>query len=72
MRFVAASGQSPSLVDNGIAGKLSVAWLSASNVIAGQRILLGYVEAPGALALTVYGVSANTASDGREVRLTVK
>ncbi len=36
----------------------------------GQRILLGYVEAPlGTPALTFYGVSANAVSDGREVRL---
>jgi sugar lactone lactonase YvrE len=73
LRFVAAAGQSPSIVDNGVVGKLGVAWLEGSSVKAGQRILLGYVEAPpGTPALAFYGASANAAGDGREVRLTLK
>jgi hypothetical protein len=72
-RFVAGAGQSPSMVDSGLAGKLVLAWLEGTNVPAGQQILLGYVEAPpGTPALTFYGASANATSDGREVRLTLK
>jgi hypothetical protein len=71
LRFVPAANQSPSLVDNAIAGKLGVAWLNATSVPAGQRLLLGYVEAPrGTRALTFYGVSANMAGDGHDVNLT--
>lgn len=69
LRFVPAA-QTPSLVDNGLAGKLALAWLEATNATAGQRILLGYVETPANTPpLSFFGASANAAGDGRDVRL---
>lgn len=64
----------PTLVDNQLAGKLGVAWLDALSLSAGQRVLLGYVEVPGAgdtgdLLLSVHGVSADSQQDGRAIRI---
>ena len=64
----------PTLVDNQLAGKLGVAWLDGLSLSAGQRVLLGYVEVPGAgdrgdLLLSVHGVSADSQQDGRAIRI---
>jgi len=64
----------PTLVDNQLAGKLGVAWLDALSLSAGQRVLLGYLEVPGAgdtgdLLLSVHGVSADSQQDGRAIRI---
>jgi len=64
----------PTLVDNQLAGKLGVAWMDALSLAAGQRVLLGYVEVPGAgdrgdLLLSVHGVSADSQQDGGAIRI---
>ncbi len=70
LRFVAADKHAPTVVDNGLAGMLAVAWLEAFEVGAGETVLLGYVEfdaAEGAARpLQVFGVIANT-QDGGDV-----
>ena len=69
LRFIPAT-QPPSLVDNAVAGTLAVAWLERTKVLAGQRILLGYVDTPAAAARPAFfGESANATIGGREVRL---
>jgi hypothetical protein len=37
--------QPPSLVDDGVPGALALAWLEGFRIVAGQRLLLGWVEA---------------------------
>jgi hypothetical protein len=72
LRFTATAGQSPTITDDGVAGQLALAWLNGWSARAGQSVLLGYVETqvePSSLALRV--ASANAASDGREVGLTL-
>jgi hypothetical protein len=68
LRFIAAD-QAPSITDNGVAGSLGVAWLNGWSARAGQRILLGYVEARSGSSLAIHGVSANTTGGGEEVIL---
>ena len=60
----------PTLVDPDVPGVLSIAWLEGLQVAAGQRLLLGYVVAPGLApgTLRFHGVSAS-APDGSEVRV---
>ena len=67
LRFT-ASDQAPSIIA-GIAGSLSLAWLNGWSAHSGQRVLLGYVEAPRASSLAIQAVSANAASDGGEITL---
>jgi hypothetical protein len=71
LRFVAAPGLQPSLVQDGQAGVVAAAWLEGVSVRAGERLLLGYVAGPaGALAnVQLYGVSASRLDDNREVLL---
>jgi len=62
----------PTLIDTDVPGVLAVAWLEGLQVAAGQRLLLGYVVAPGLApgtdGLRFVGISAN-APDGSEVRV---
>jgi len=62
----------PTLIDSDVPGVLAVAWLEGLQVAAGQRLLLGYVVAPGPApgtdGLRFIGISAN-APDGSEVRV---
>jgi hypothetical protein len=71
LRFDPTAETPPSLAHDSQLGVVAVAWLNGLSVRAGERLLLGYVEAPaGALAnLKVYGVSASRLDDNREVRL---
>jgi hypothetical protein len=71
LRFVAAPGLQPSLVQDSQPGVVAVAWLEGVSVRAGGRLLLGYVAGPAGAAanLKVYGVSASGLDDNREVRL---
>jgi hypothetical protein len=71
LRFTAAAGLQPSLVQDGQLGIVAAAWLEGLSVPAGGRLLLGYVSGPsGALAkVQFYGVSASGLDDNREVRL---
>ena len=73
LRFQAAPGITPSLVQDRQTGVVAVAWLEGLNVAAGQRILLGYVEGPSGSAanLKVFGVSASGRNDNRKVGLDV-
>jgi hypothetical protein len=72
LRFVAGDAKPPTLVDAGLPGVLSIAWLEGLQLAAGQRLLLGYVVAPGLApgtdGLQLIGVSAN-APDGSEARV---
>jgi len=60
----------PTLVDPDVPGVLAVAWLEGLQVAAGQRLLLGYVVAPGLVpgtdGLQFIGISAS-APDGSDV-----
>jgi hypothetical protein len=62
----------PTLIDADVPGMLAVAWLEGLQMAAGQRLLLGYVVAPGLApgtdGLQFMGISAN-APDGSEVRV---
>jgi hypothetical protein len=60
LRFVANEAfQAPSLVDDGVPGVLALAWLEGFRITAGERLLLGWVEAVGTTpALRVYGFDA--------------
>ncbi len=71
LRFTAAPGFEPSLVQDGQLGVVAAAWLDGITVPAGGRLLLGYVGGPaGALSnVQFYGVSASGLDDSREVRL---
>ena len=71
LRFTAAAGFEPSLVQDSQLGVVAAAWLDGITVPAGDRLLLGYVTGPaGALAnVQFYGVSASGLDDNREVRL---
>jgi len=64
----------PTLIDTDLPGVLSIAWLEGLQVAAGQRLLLGYVVAPGLApgtsGLQFIGISAN-APDGSEVRVSI-
>ena len=64
--------KAPTLVDAGLPGVLAVAWLEGLQVAAGQRLLLGYIVAPGLApgtdGLQFIGISAN-APDSSEVRV---
>jgi len=72
LQFVAGEAKPPTLVDPDVPGVLAVAWLEGLQVAAGQRLLLGYVVAPGLApgtdGLQFIGISAN-APDGSEVRV---
>lgn len=70
LAFLPAS-VAPSLVDTALDGKIAVAWLKPLHVRARQRLLLGYLRSGQSDALTLFGVSANAAPDGRAVHLTV-
>jgi YVTN family beta-propeller protein len=71
MRFV-ASDRPPSVSDTGVEGSIGLAWLNGSSVRAGQRVLLGYVDAPPGSSLAIRAVSANAASDGSEIVLSFR
>jgi len=72
LQFVAGEAKPPTLVDRDVPGVLSIAWLEGLQVAAGQRLLLGYVVAPGLApgtgTLQFIGISAS-APDGSDVRL---
>jgi len=72
LRFVAGEAKPPTLVDADVPGVISIAWLEGLQVAAGQRLLLGYVVAPGLApgtdGLQFIGVSAN-APDGSDLRV---
>ena len=70
LSFVAA-GVTPSLVQSGQPGVAAVAFLGGVTATAGDRLLLGYIEGPaGALpGLQMYGLSATTLDDNRDVHL---
>jgi hypothetical protein len=64
LRFMAAEGRAPSLVDDGVLGTLAVAWLEGLQASAGLPVLLGWIEIQGAGAtdepaslLQLYGAS---------------
>jgi hypothetical protein len=67
LRFVPNDAfQRPSLVDDGLPGVLALAWLEGFRVAAGQRLLLGWVDAPGAApALHILGFDAPTEDAAR-------
>jgi hypothetical protein len=71
LRFTAAPGLTPSLLEDSQVGVVAAAWLDGVSVQAGGRLLLGYVTGPtGTLAnVEVFGVSASGLDDGREVRI---
>jgi hypothetical protein len=71
LRFAAAPGMKPSLLEDSQTGTIAAAWLNGVSVGAGERLLLGYVTGPaGTLGnLEVYRVSASGLEDNREVRL---
>jgi trimeric autotransporter adhesin len=71
LRFVAAPGLKPSLLEDNQTGAIAAAWLNGISVPAGGRVLLGYVtgEAGTLRNLNVYGVSASGLQDHREVQL---
>jgi len=74
IHFVSAPDALPSLKNDEAVGVVSVAWLSGLNVRAGQRFLLGYLEAPGKTApdFSLYGLSASDLESNTEVRLAVQ
>jgi hypothetical protein len=65
----AAADTSPSLVDTGVPGTLSLAWLEGVTVASGQRVLLGHLEGVSPEWLKLWGSSANTTDTGREVAI---
>jgi hypothetical protein len=69
LRFVPNDAfQPPSLVDDDLPGVLALAWLEGFRIAAGQRLLLGWVDAPGAApALHILGFDAPT-EDGARTR----
>jgi YVTN family beta-propeller protein len=60
LRFVPNDAfQAPSLVDDGVPGVLALAWLEGFRIAAGQRVLLGWVEAAATHpVLRIYGFDA--------------
>ncbi len=71
LNYVAPGGQTPSLVDKTLPGKVAVAWLNGFSATAGDRVLLGYLETNAPASLRFLGASANAAGSGRAVRLVV-
>ena len=73
LRFVAAPGNPPPLVQDTQPGVVVAAFLNSISVPAGHSLVLGYVTGPaGALAnLDIYGASASGVDDNREVPLAV-
>ena len=73
LRFEAAPGTVPSMLQDGQPGYVVAAWLEGLNVNAGQRLLLGYIVGPSGWAenLKVFGVSASGLTDNRLVGLNV-
>jgi hypothetical protein len=73
LRFEAAPGLPPSLMQDSQPGLIGAAWLGGLNVPAGQRILLGYVVGPAGSAanLKVFGTSATGLNDNQEIGLDV-
>jgi hypothetical protein len=73
LRFEAAPGTVPSMLQDGQPGYVVAAWLEGLNVNAGQRLLLGYIVGPSGSAenLKVFGVSASGLTDNRLVGLNV-
>jgi hypothetical protein len=73
LRFEAAPGIAPSLVQDSQTGLVAAAWLGGLNVPAGERLLLGYVVGPSGSAgnLKIFGASATGLNDNREVGLDV-
>jgi hypothetical protein len=71
LRFLPAAQTPPSLVVDSQLGVLAAVWLDGVSLRAGERLLLGYVEAPAGAAanLRVYGASASGLDDNRGVRL---
>jgi hypothetical protein len=71
LHFVTVAEAPPSLVEDRQQGTIAVAWLQGVSIRAGARLLLGYVTGPKGMApnLKVYGGSATTLDDNREVRL---
>jgi hypothetical protein len=74
LRFIPGS-QPATLADSALPGILALAWLDGLWVKAGERLLLGYVEAPrggdSGIALEVFGASTYDRQDGSEVRIGV-
>jgi hypothetical protein len=71
LRFVPADGRAPSLTDTSLLGKLALAWLDGWQAKAGDRVLLGFVEAVAPESLRFFGVSANAMGTGRTVRISI-
>jgi hypothetical protein len=73
LRFQAAPGLAPSLMQDSQPGIVAAAWIQGLDVNAGQRLLLGYVVGPAGFAanLRVFGASASGIDDFREVGLDV-
>jgi hypothetical protein len=71
LNYVAPGGSAPSLVDTALPGQLAVAWLNGFSAEAGDRILLGYLDANTPASLRFLGASANATGNGRVVRLAV-
>jgi hypothetical protein len=71
LRFVPTASAPPSLAQDNQLGAVTAAWLDGLTVRAGERLLLGYVEAPGETPanLQLYGVSASALDDNRPVLL---
>ncbi len=58
--FPPGDAGAPSLIDNGVAGTLAMAWLDGMTLASGERKLLGYVHVAGSESgLRVYGTIAN-------------
>ncbi len=71
LAFTGADAGRPSLLDAGIPGTLTMAWLNGLKLRGEARVLLGYVQVSGwnaAPVLRVNGVVAN-ASNGRPIRV---
>ncbi len=71
LRFTAAAGLTPPLVEDSQRGVVAAAWLNGVTVLAGERVLLGYVTGPAASLANVrfYGASASGLDDNHQVRL---
>jgi hypothetical protein len=56
----------PALLDTGVPGVVSVAWLDGLTAAAGSRILLGYLQ-PTETPLTIHGLQADSRNGGSVV-----
>ena len=73
LQFQPAAGLAPSVKEEGQVGGVAAAWLQGLNVRAGQDLMLGYVVGPAGFAsnLKVFGMSASSLDDSREIGLDV-